>query len=69
MRNRLGIEEVLINLKHINEMSHQNVFIIILFYVVRSSSHFCTRENFAQTHESLSLCPVFVPRLTSLVFV
>ena len=51
MKNKLGIEEVLINLKHINEMSHQNVFIIILFYVVRSSSHFCTRENFAQTHE------------------
>ena len=51
MTNRLGIEEVLINLKHINEMSHQNVFIIILFYVVRSSPHFCMRENFAQTYE------------------
>ena len=29
MTNRLGIEAVLLNLKHINEMpSHQNVFIL-----------------------------------------
>ena len=28
MTNRLGIEAVLLNLKQINEMSHQNVFIL-----------------------------------------